>query len=169
MQANSAASGAEALKLLRAAATEGKPYDLALLDVQMPEMDGLTLARAIKADPAIAGTRLIALTSLGHAISARELKKFGIDAYLVKPTKQSRLFYCLLNAMVKTKYENDFAKPAATDLACRCLGAQSAARERAHPPGRGQRHQSKSAFGASYGNWATGSMQWPMGWKCWRR
>ena len=115
MQANSAASGAEALKLLRAAATEGKPYDLVLLDVQMPEMDGLTLARAIKADPAIAGTRLIALTSLGHLISARELKKFGIDAYLLKPTKQSRLFYCLLNVMVKTKYENDFAKHAATD------------------------------------------------------
>jgi signal transduction histidine kinase len=70
-----AESGAEALEFLRAATVAGKPYDLALLDVQMPEMDGLTLARAIKADPAIAGTRLIVLTSLGHAISAAELKK----------------------------------------------------------------------------------------------
>ena len=71
MQANTAASGAEALQLLRAAATEGKPYGLALLDVQMPEMDGLTLARAIKADPAIAGNRLIVLTSLGAPHSAK--------------------------------------------------------------------------------------------------
>jgi len=117
MHANSAASGAEALKLLRSAAKEGNPYDLALLDVQMPEMDGLTLARAIKADPAIAGIRLVVLTSLGHAISATELKKIGIDAYLVKPTKQLHLFYCLLNVMAKTKPENDFAKPAVTDWA----------------------------------------------------
>ena len=114
MQANRAASGAEALKLLRAAATDGKPYDLALLDVQMTEMDGWTLARAIKADPAIAGTRLIVLTSLGHAINAVELKKIGIDACLVKPTKQSRLFDCLVNAMVRTMPENDLAKPAGT-------------------------------------------------------
>jgi hypothetical protein len=43
-------------------------------------MDLLTLARAIKADSTIAGTRLIFLTSLGHAISAAELNKIGIDA-----------------------------------------------------------------------------------------
>jgi signal transduction histidine kinase len=68
MQARSAANGYEALQILGAEASAGKPYDLALLDVQMPEMDGLTLARAIKADPAIAGTRLIILTSLGQAL-----------------------------------------------------------------------------------------------------
>ena len=65
IKTGSAASGDEALTMLRASAAEGKPYDIALLDVQMSEMDGLTLARAIKADPTIAGTRLIVLTSLG--------------------------------------------------------------------------------------------------------
>ena len=68
MQAESAASGAEALTLLRAAAAECEPYDLTLLDVEMPEMDGLTLARAIKTDPAIAGTRFVFLTGFGKSI-----------------------------------------------------------------------------------------------------
>ncbi len=107
-----AASGAEALEFLRAAAVAGKPYDLALLDVQMPEMDGLTLARAIKADPAIAGTRLIVLTSVGHAISAAEFKKIGIEAYLVKPVRQSPLFDCLVNVMGKSTDENAVASSA---------------------------------------------------------
>jgi signal transduction histidine kinase/two-component SAPR family response regulator len=101
MQKGSAASGREAMDILRAAAAKGKPYDLALLDMQMPEMDGLTLARAIKAEPAIANTRLIMLTSLGHQPEASELKEAGIEAYLVKPVKQLRLFDCLVSVMTK--------------------------------------------------------------------
>ena len=100
MQANSAASGAEALNLLRAAATECKPYDLALLDVQMPEMDGLTLARAIKADPAIAGTRLILLTGFSKRISPEEPRAAGNTDCCFKPVRQSRLFACLANALL---------------------------------------------------------------------
>jgi len=96
MQVGSAASGAEALDRLRAAVQEGQPYDLALLDVQMPEMDGFTLAAAIKTDPALAATRLIVLTSMGHVLQSTELKQLGIEAYLVKPVKQSRLFDCLI-------------------------------------------------------------------------
>jgi PAS domain S-box-containing protein len=121
MPVTSAATGAQALKLMRAAAAKGKPYALALLDAQMPEMDGVTLARAIKADPTISGTRLIVLTSLGHGISAAELNEIGIDAYLVKPTKQSRLFDCLVDAMAKTMPENDSAKRAVTASALMSL------------------------------------------------
>jgi len=112
IQTGSAASGDEALTMLRAAAAEGKPYDLALLDVQMSEMDGLALARAIKADPTIAGTRLIVLTSLGQSLTAGELKEIGIDAYVSKPVKQSRLFDSLVSAMGKTAAEKVFAKSA---------------------------------------------------------
>jgi CheY-like chemotaxis protein len=101
IQADGAASGQEALARLRATAEAGQPYDLALLDVQMPEMDGLTLAHAIKGDLPLADTRLIVLTSVGQAFSPAELEAAGIEAYLVKPVKQSCLFDCLANAMCK--------------------------------------------------------------------
>jgi len=103
LQKGSAAGGYEALRVLRAAVAEGHPYDIALLDVEMPEMDGLTLARAIKADPAIAGTRLIALTPPGHAVAESEMQAAGIDASLGKPVKQSRLFDCLVTVIGKTE------------------------------------------------------------------
>ncbi len=103
LQKGSAASGYEALRVLRAAAAEGHPYDIALLDVEMPEMDGLTLARAIKAEPGIAGTKLIALTPLGHALSESEMDTAGIDAALSKPVKQSHLFDCLVTVIGKAE------------------------------------------------------------------
>jgi signal transduction histidine kinase/CheY-like chemotaxis protein len=106
MQKGSAANGYEALELLRAAVAEGKPYDLALLDMQMPEMDGMTLARAIKADPSIAPTRLIILTSMGNMHTQEELKEAGVDAYLVKPVKQSRLFDCLVDVLGRAEAEH---------------------------------------------------------------
>jgi CheY-like chemotaxis protein len=92
----SAASAAEALQMLREAALD--PFDLVILDMQMPEMDGMSLARAIQADPAIAGTRLIMLTSLGQKVEQGELAAAGIAAYLTKPVRQSLLFDCLASA-----------------------------------------------------------------------
>jgi two-component system, sensor histidine kinase and response regulator len=77
----------------------------------MPEMDGLTLARAIKGDSALAGTRLIVLTTFGQTFSSAELKAAGIEAYLVKPVRQSRLFDCLGNAMDKVGADNAAIKP----------------------------------------------------------
>jgi signal transduction histidine kinase/DNA-binding response OmpR family regulator len=103
MHEGSAAGGHEALEQLRKAAAEGNPYDLALLDVDMPEMDGLTLARAIRADSKVAGIRLIVLTSLGNILNPTELQASGIDAYLVKPIKQSRLLECLVNTLGRAK------------------------------------------------------------------
>jgi len=112
MQKGSAANGHEALELLRTAVADGKPYDLALLDMQMPEMDGMTLAKAIKADPAISQTRLIILTSMGYMHSQEELAAAGVDAYLVKPVKQSRLFDCLVTVLGRAAAEHAFSAPA---------------------------------------------------------
>jgi PAS domain S-box-containing protein len=109
-QPGSAGGSYEALEILRASAERGQPYDLALLDLQMPEMDGLTLARAIKDDPSIAGTQLIVLTSFGQGLSAVELKEADIKACLVKPVKQSRLFDCLATAAGETAARTSLAK-----------------------------------------------------------
>ena len=110
MRNGHAASGADALTILRREAASGDPYDLAILDMQMPEMDGLTLARIIKKDPAIARIKLVMLTSLGQRIDPKELKDAGIDAFLVKPVKQSRLFDCLAVVMTGEKGESAPAK-----------------------------------------------------------
>ena len=92
MRSSLAASGRHALEILRQSAAEGDPFELAILDMQMPEMDGLMLGTAIKKEPAIASTRLVMLTSLGHQLDAEEMKASGIEACVLKPVKQSRLF-----------------------------------------------------------------------------
>jgi two-component system, sensor histidine kinase and response regulator len=72
-----------------------------LLDFQMPEMDGQSLARIIKGDQLVSLTRLVMLTSRGQSLSPTELHEFGIDSCILKPAKQSRLFNCITTAMVK--------------------------------------------------------------------
>ena len=106
MRNGSYASGGQALAAARAAHHAGDPFDIILLDYQMPEMDGAAVADAIKTDPAIAGTVVIMLTSVGHWSEIRHLEGAEIDACLVKPVRQSQL----LDALVSTwsrKLERD--------------------------------------------------------------
>jgi len=99
MQRDAVDSGKAALVALRVAVSEGRPYGVALLDMQMPEMDGLMLAREIKADPLIASVRLIILTSSGNVHNNDELRNFGIDAFLVKPVRQTQLHGVLVKVV----------------------------------------------------------------------
>jgi two-component system, sensor histidine kinase and response regulator len=99
MRNGSVEDGPRALDLLRAAVDRGDPYDLAILDEQMPGMDGLELARRIKADPAIAHTQLVLLTSLNRYSDSEEVRQAGIAASLTKPVRQSQLFDCLATVM----------------------------------------------------------------------
>jgi two-component system, sensor histidine kinase and response regulator len=92
-------SGAEALSALREAAVRGRPFDMAILDRQMPNMDGVTLARAIIRDPAIAGVRLIMLSSLGGRTDDDEIVQAGIQICLTKPIKQASLRDCLARVL----------------------------------------------------------------------
>jgi CheY-like chemotaxis protein len=64
----------------------------------MPEMDGLELARRIRAEPAIAGTKLVILSSVDSDESRRAFRNLGACAYIVKPAKSGRLFEALARA-----------------------------------------------------------------------
>ena len=92
MRNGSAANGLQALEMLRDAASMHDPYDLAVIDMMMPGMDGIELARAVRSDPALSRTQLIMLTSLGAAGEARAARAAGVSIYLSKPARESDLF-----------------------------------------------------------------------------
>jgi CheY-like chemotaxis protein len=101
MTADLAESGSQALELLRAAATRGKVYDLAVLDLMMPGMDGFELAQSIKTDPEIAAVCLVLLTSFSQRSDAMAAHEAHIAGYLTKPVRQSQLFDCLTSVVGK--------------------------------------------------------------------
>ena len=90
-----AASGPTALEALRKAAAAAKPYSIALIDMQMPGMDGARLAALIQEDTSLAGTRLVLLTSQGQRGDAKKLYGTGFAGYLSKPLNQSELYIAL--------------------------------------------------------------------------
>ncbi|ACN17381.1 sensory box histidine kinase/response regulator [Desulforapulum autotrophicum HRM2] len=91
MKPKSSDCGAKGIEELHLAQQKGEPFDLVLLDKDMPGMDGLEVAQQIKADSAIADTRLIMLTSVGAGNDAAQAKRNGISAYLNKPVPQADL------------------------------------------------------------------------------
>ncbi len=89
-------SGArEALAGLRHAVAAGDAFQLAVLDYQMPEMDGIGLARALRSDPALDDVRLVLLTSSARPGDTRAAQEAGIRAFLTKPARTSDLYDCL--------------------------------------------------------------------------
>ena len=82
--------GQDALAALREASRENRQFALAVIDMDTPGMDGLTLTRAIKADQSISATRVLILTTLTHHVETSILAAANIGACLTKPIKQSR-------------------------------------------------------------------------------
>ncbi|MGF1544037.1 MAG: response regulator [Parvularculaceae bacterium] len=79
--------GAAALSALGAAARAGAPFDAAVIDYLMPEMDGRGLAQAVRGTPEIAKTPLIMLTSVDPEDGGRGFRDVGVDDVLVKPAR----------------------------------------------------------------------------------
>ncbi|RJP53666.1 MAG: response regulator [Anaerolineaceae bacterium] len=93
---DAAASGAKGIELLRNAQRARDPYQVVLLDMQMPGMDGEQTARAIKSDPSIKETKIVILTSMGKRGDAARLEALGCSGYLLKPVKQQMLHEALV-------------------------------------------------------------------------
>jgi CheY-like chemotaxis protein/HPt (histidine-containing phosphotransfer) domain-containing protein len=85
--------------MLHAAVANRDPFRIVIIDMQMPVIDGETLGREIKADPALRDSLLIMMTSLGLRGDARRLEEIGFSAYLTKPVKQSQLHDCLATVL----------------------------------------------------------------------
>ncbi len=131
MRAGGAAGAQEALEKMQDSRV--KPFDVILMDMQMPGMNGITLAKVIKLDPALARTRLIMLTSLGKMLSEEQLDAVGIDACIVKPVKQARLYECLTGyskapnssaSSIRKKLAGASTTPAAVRASLRILLAE---------------------------------------------
>jgi len=91
--------GEQALEAMTAATQAGKPFELAILDMHMPRMDGLQLARAIKARPELVKTRLVMLTSTYEAGNAHEREQSGILRCVSKPIRQTELYEVVCGAL----------------------------------------------------------------------
>jgi PAS domain S-box-containing protein len=91
MRPSEAPDGFAALETLRQAVDEGDSYRIAVIDMQMPGMDGESLGLAIKADDRLAGIRLVMLTSMGVRGDALRFEKIGFVGYLNKPIHQQEL------------------------------------------------------------------------------
>ena len=107
-----AVDGPSALQALYLALEENNPFALALLDMQMPGMDGAALGRAIQADPRLKNVRMVMLTSLGARGDAKRFEEIGFSGYLTKPVRFHDLFGVLSIALAP-------AAPAARHIATR--------------------------------------------------
>jgi two-component system sensor histidine kinase/response regulator len=95
MNCTVAQSGPEAVELARTAAASQNPFDLALIELHLSDMDGFETAALLKQDPATAGIRLVILTTVGRRGDGQTARSIGIDAYLTKPLRQAQLLECL--------------------------------------------------------------------------
>ena len=98
-------SGSTALTCLRYAVEAGSPFQMAVLDMMMPGMDGETLGRAILADNTLKEIHLVMMTSLGLRGDGRRFKEIGFAAYLIKPVRQSDLYDCLVAVLTGEKQQ----------------------------------------------------------------
>lgn len=127
LRVSSAEDGPSGLQLLNKAYEEGDPFQLAILDMLMPAMDGTALARIIKADNNLKNTKLMLLTSIGERGDTKKMEALGFSAYLTKPTRQSELFDCLIallsNTIIKQSKQSIITRHSVQELRC-CSSAR---------------------------------------------
>lgn len=114
MRPSEAADGHEALQALSRAMEESDPFQIAVIDMQMPGMDGKTLGRTIQADKRLKNTRMVMLTSLGTRGEARRFAEIGFTAYLTKPVRHQELRGILSLALLERDAKAPMPQPIVT-------------------------------------------------------
>jgi signal transduction histidine kinase/DNA-binding response OmpR family regulator len=94
--------GLAAIAALDRALAAGKPFPLAIIDFQMPDLDGFGLAGRIKARPELATTIVMMLSSVGNQGDAVRCRELGVASYLTKPVRQSVLLEAMLSVLAAT-------------------------------------------------------------------
>jgi PAS domain S-box-containing protein len=112
MQVATAENGAQALELMRAAARAARAFEVAVVDMKMPVMDGLTLAGEMRRDPHLSAARVVMLTSLAEAEETRLAHANGIEVHLAKPVRQQELINALASVL-GSRVSEDAARAAA--------------------------------------------------------
>ena len=118
MTRDEAETGAGALEKLRAAASRGDPFDIAIADDDMPGMGGIELARTIRSDPLLSALPLIMLSSMGR--DEHMARAAGFACCLTRPVRQSHLYDCLVSTLAG---EGSSALARQTEPAARKLDA----------------------------------------------
>jgi two-component system, sensor histidine kinase and response regulator len=95
MQADLASSTAAALSCIERAYSVGKPYDIAALDITLPDRDGLQAAKDLQAHRAASAVRVILLISLSEPRQAEQARKAGFTAYVTKPVQHDAFQSCV--------------------------------------------------------------------------
>ncbi len=111
MRCDSARDGLEALERIRAAHAAGDRFDIAVIDMKMPRMDGIELAGELRADPDLADIRLVLVTSLHSADEVSRARAAGIEVYLSKPVKRMELFRSLAQAIGSVDIDKAQSRP----------------------------------------------------------
>jgi PAS domain S-box-containing protein len=123
MRPSCAGEAASAKRAMRRARRQGRPFDIAVVDQQMPVTDGIALARALRADADLAATPLVLLTSAGRKGDPEPEVRALFDAYLVKPARPSLLLDAIASALREKAVDNCAAAAAALNAgseASRC-------------------------------------------------
>jgi PAS domain S-box-containing protein len=103
MQVDETADLLTTLKVLRSNLAKGNPYDLAILDLQLPDNQGALIVPLIRCDPTLAETKLLVLTTNQQLDLVQELESMEISGYMIKPVRPSRLFNSLISSFAPEK------------------------------------------------------------------
>ncbi len=95
-------SAARGIELLAAAAANRQPYHLAIVDMMMPQVDGITMVRTLRTQAQLSALRIIMLSSALGTGEREQAREAGVDAYLTKPARRNELLSAIADTLTRS-------------------------------------------------------------------